>query len=81
MASGLDSLLFRLGGQLDGPASVAVGQSGRAPFRASIAMRLEKALAPVFVPGVRIEALSLKGEADKLYDDYLHSAIGCAARA
>ncbi len=82
MASGLESLLFRLNGNWTALLPLrSVGQGGAAMDIDPV--QLAKAVAPLSVLGVSVEALSLKGEADALYETYLHSAmrLSCAGLA
>ena len=74
LAGGLDSLLVQLGDSWTALLPLrSVGQGGAA--KDIDAVRLANAVMPLSVPGVNVEALNLKGEADALYETYLHSAM------
>ena len=74
LATAVDSLLIKLGSEWTAllPLRSAADSGRAAGFDAA---RLQQALAPVSVPGIKIAALNLKQEADALYGEYLHNAI------
>jgi predicted exporter len=74
MASGLDSLLVRLGDDWTALLPLRSTRQGGAG-RDIDPVRIEKAVAPLSSAGIRVEALNLKQEADSLYETYLHSAM------
>ncbi len=74
LATGVDSLLVRLGAAWT--ALIPLRSATQAQAASALdAARLNDALAPLSVPGVTIAALNLKAESDRLYDNYLRSAM------
>jgi predicted exporter len=74
LGTAVDSLLIQLGSGWT--ALLPLRSVDRGGAAAGVdAARLQQALAPVSVPGVKIAALNLKQEADALYGGYLHSAL------
>jgi predicted exporter len=74
LATAVDSLLVRLGSGWTALLPLRSTRQAQAASAVDVA-RLNDALAPLSVPGVTIAPLNLKAESDRLYDDYLRSAI------